>query len=128
VLAFVFSNLRRLGMGVVAIGLALNLVPIALNRGMPVRPAALVRAGAVDTGADAARLHLGAKRHLQRGSDVLTALGDAIAVPATHEVVSFGDLVLAAGLGAVAFGVVARPRTRRRPAHFAGRPDAVAAA
>src|SRR5262245_35001815 len=37
--AFVALNIRRPGMGVVLIGLALNLVPIAVNSGMPVRAA-----------------------------------------------------------------------------------------
>ena len=100
-------------MGVLLVGLVLNLVPIAVNHGMPVRAAALVQVGAVDTGAGATSLHLGSKRHLERPSDRLVVLGDIIAVPAAHEVVSFGDLVLAAGLGAVAFDVVRRPRRRR---------------
>lgn len=111
-LAFVALNVRRPGMGVVLVGLALNLVPIAVNSGMPVRAAALVQVGAVDTGADAAALHLGGKRHIERPSDRLTVLGDIIAVPAAHEVVSFGDLVLAVGLATVAFDVVRRPRRR----------------
>jgi len=111
-LGFVAANIRRPGMGVVLIGLCLNLVPIAVNSGMPVRAAALVQVGAVDTGTDAASLHLGGKRHLERRSDRLTFLGDIIAVPAAHEVVSFGDLVLAAGLAAVAFDIVRRPRRR----------------
>jgi hypothetical protein len=112
-LAFAARNVHRPGMGVVLVALVLNVVPIAINHGMPVRAAALVQVGAVDSGADATRLHLGAKRHLQRRSDRLTALGDTIAIPAAHTVVSFGDLVLAAGLGAVTFDTVRRPRRRR---------------
>jgi hypothetical protein len=113
-LLFAVRNVRRPGMGVVLVALVLNAVPIAVNHGMPVRAAALVQVGAVDSGADAAALHLGAKRHLERPSDRLTALGDTIAVPAFHAVMSFGDLVLAAGLGAVAFDIVRRPRRRNR--------------
>jgi hypothetical protein len=113
-MVFVVLNVQRPGMGVVLVGLALNLLPIGVNHGMPVRAAALVQVGGVDTGAGAAQLHLGGKRHLERPSDRLVVLGDVIAVPAAHEVVSFGDLVLAAGLGAVAFDVVRRPRRRHR--------------
>ena len=102
-------------MGVVLVGLALNLVPIAVNHGMPVRAAALVRWVRSIRAPRRPPLHLGAKRHLERPSDRLVALGDVIAVPAAHEVASFGDLVLAAGLGAVAFDVVRRPRRRHRP-------------
>ena len=117
-LAFALRNVHRPGMGIVLVALVLNVVPIAVNHGMPVRAAALVQVGALDTGAQATALHLGAKRHLERPSDRLTALGDTIAVPPFHAVVSFGDLVLAAGLGALAFDTVRRPRRRRRAPHL----------
>src|SRR5215510_223464 len=35
-LAFALANIRIAGMGLVAVGLALNTIPIAINRGMPV--------------------------------------------------------------------------------------------
>src|SRR5882672_8685034 len=44
-LSFAALNLRLTGMGVVMVGMAMNLVPIALNAGMPVRSRALIAAG-----------------------------------------------------------------------------------
>jgi hypothetical protein len=94
--AFAMANLATVGMGLVGVGLALNLAVIAANDGMPVRPAALVRAG-VASPAEAVTLEFDGKRHLERPGDRLTALADIVPVPPVGEVVSFGDLVLAVG-------------------------------
>src|ERR1700694_5562360 len=42
---FAVRNLGLAGMGVVAIGLVLNIIPIAVNEGMPVRASADVESG-----------------------------------------------------------------------------------
>lgn len=94
--AFTMANLATVGMGLVGVGLALNLAVIAANDGMPVRPAALVRAG-VASPAEAVTLEFDGKRHLERPGDRLTALADIVPVRPVGEVVSFGDLVLAVG-------------------------------
>lgn len=107
-LAFTLANLHRVGMGVVAVGLGLNLVVIAANGAMPVRPAAAERVG-ID--ADA----LGGGRRLEAPDDRFTALGDVLPARPLHQVLSFGDLVIAAGTADVIVHLM-----RRRRAHRAG--------
>ena len=72
-----------------------------------------------------ADLHLGAKRHLERSGDRLTVLGDTIPIRPLHEVASFGDLILAMGVGDLAFRLL-RPaglrRQRRSRRAFAPQP------
>jgi hypothetical protein len=109
--AFAIRNLGLTGMGVVAVGLALNIVPIAVNRGMPVRATAIVDAH-VARADQIATLGFGGKRHLEGRGDHLTDLGDILPDWVFHEVLSFGDLVMAVGIAAV-FANLLRP-TRRR--------------
>src|SRR6266508_399899 len=45
--AFSSRNLHMAGMGVLTVGLGLNLLAILVNAGMPVRPEAMVSAGLV---------------------------------------------------------------------------------
>src|SRR4051812_38969907 len=47
-LAFALANLRLTGMGLVAIGISMNIIPIVVNRGMPVDRDAIVSAGIAD--------------------------------------------------------------------------------
>lgn len=125
--AFALANLRLVGMPVALVGLALNVVVIGANGGMPVRPAAVVAAEQADWD-ELADLRLGAKRHLERPGDRLTVLGDTIPIRPLHEIVSFGDLILAIGVGDVAFRLL-RPagvrRQRRSRRAFAPRPAGV---
>lgn len=106
---FALANLRLPGMPLVLLGLVLNTAVIVANGGMPVRPAAVVDAGIVEP-EEAATIDVGPKRHLEHDDDVLVLLGDVIPVSPLREVVSIGDLVLAAGLGTVVFRLL-RPRT-----------------
>ena len=99
-IAFAAANLRHAGMGVVVVGIALNLVVIAVNGGMPVRQEAIVAAG-IATHEEVPDLEFGAKRHLEDGDDRLTFLGDIVPVPVAEEVLSFGDLAMAVGVAAV---------------------------
>ncbi len=119
-LAFAAANCVRVGMWMVALGIGLNLVVIAVNGGMPVRPSAVVAAGIVEPW-EVAALHIEGKRHLERPSDRLTGLGDVIPVPALGEVLSFGDLVMAVGLADVLVHLLLPPR---RGAHAASGPPA----
>ena len=112
--AFALRNLHLVGMPIVLLGLTLNGLVIGLNGAMPVRGDALVAAGVVEAGALAA-VDLGPKRHLEESDDRLTFLGDAVPVPALGRVVSFGDLVLAVGLGNVVAHLVRRRRPKRDP-------------
>jgi len=125
--AFAIANIRFVGMPVVLVGLLCNLVVITANGGMPVREDAIVAAGAA-TRDEIRTLEFGAKRHLEDRTDVVTFLGDIVPVPPTREVLSFGDLILAAGVADVIFRLLkpAEPRTRRErrdrrePARAAG--------
>lgn len=99
-LAFALANVRLIGMGVIAIGIVLNFVPIAANAGMPVRTSAIVAAGIAEED-EIERIDFGNKRHLERPDDRFTILGDIIPVPIAEEVLSFGDLVMSVGVAAV---------------------------
>ena len=109
-LAFALANIRLVGMGLVAVGIALNTMPIAVNRGMPVDRDAIV-AARITTAAKVKTLHLDRKHHLERKSDTLMVLADIIPVRPVHEVVSFGDVVLAVGVADVIYHLL-RPRLR----------------
>ena len=114
-LVFAAVNYRHVGMGVVFVGIALNLVVIGLNGGMPVRADAIVAAGIVDREADAATLDFGSKRHLERPDDKVTWLGDIVPVPLATEVLSFGDLVMAVGVADVLAHLLRKKATPRVP-------------
>ena len=115
---FALTNLHLTGMGVVAIGLCANIVPILLNEGMPVRAKALVHAGVVEPGEEHATQLTGG-RHLERPDDVLMVLADIIPVPAAQQVVSFGDLIIFVATIDVIVHLVRRQH--RLPTHSPGR-------
>ena len=109
-LAFGALNLRLTGMGVVMVGMAMNLVPIAINAGMPVRASALADADIATSVDDAQYVNLRGERHLEEDDDRLTFLGDIIPIPALKQVVSFGDLVLSIGTITLIVGLLRPPR------------------
>jgi len=111
--AFAAANLRVVGMPVVLVGLGLNAAVLAANDAMPVRATALVEAGH-DGGLEG--IDLGVERRLEAPGDALTGLADIVPVRPLGEVVSFGDLILAAGVADVAFRMVLPPGARRRRA------------
>jgi hypothetical protein len=113
---FAAANLGRPGMGVVLAGIALNAVPIAVNRGMPVEGSAIVRAR-IATAQEVPLLEFGTKRHLAGAGDHLRALDDRFPDWVTHRVLSVGDLVIAVGVGAVTAGLLHPATGRRRPRH-----------
>ena len=93
-LSFAAVNRRLPGAVIVFAGLALNLVVIAPNDGMPVDPVAARMAGA-----GSLTIEGSAKHHLMGPEDVLPFLGDTIAVPPPARlVISLGDVVLYAGV------------------------------
>ena len=111
-LACCLANLRLVGMGVVAVGLALNALVITANGAMPVRAAALVHAGIADDLEGARAEDLGAKRRLEEPGDRLTVLGDVLPVRPLRQVLSFGDLVVAVGTADVIAHLMRRRRAR----------------
>lgn len=95
---FAAVNVRIPGMALVLVGLVCNFAVIAANGGMPASAEALRGSGQEDVlallqqvGAD--------KHHLMTDDDVLTFLGDVIAVPQPiGQAISVGDIFIYAGL------------------------------
>lgn len=96
-LVFCALNSQLIGLGIVAVGVAANAVVIGVNGAMPVRPGAVV-AAQLASPATEPRLGYGHRHRRERPSDRLVFLADTIPVPELHEVVSFGDLILAVGV------------------------------
>jgi len=115
--SFTLANLRLGGMGLAFLGIAMNLAVMAVNGGMPVRPAAVVAAGLANH-EDVATLDFGTKRHLEQPDDQLMVLADVLPVPVVREVLSFGDLVMSVGVASVLVNLL-RPRGR----HVALQPE-----
>ena len=111
------ANWQLRGFPTILLGVVLNLIPIALNQGMPVSGAAVIESGG---SIDAVPRDLGQKHHLQRPEDRLTVLADVIAVRKPfHAVVSVGDLVMWLGAGVFVTAAMLgahRPGRHRSPA------------
>ena len=114
VVAFLARNRGVRGTGLVALGLLANALVVGANGAMPVSGEAAGRAG-IGTGG----LLVGDGRHeLADSSTRLRWLGDVVPVPlpVRAEVVSPGDVLVAAGLGQlVALGMTGGAGRRRRP-------------
>jgi hypothetical protein len=114
-IAFVWVNRRLPAARLMLVGLALNVVVIGLNGGMPVSADAARVSGAGE-GTLPTAIDDG-KHHLMRPSDVLTPLADVIGLPPPlATVLSIGDVLLYAGV--VVFCVVVmrgRFAENRRP-------------
>lgn len=110
-IAVAVANRHLTGVVVVGLGLLLNLVSVAVNEGMPVRPSALVRAGVVASD-ELAATALRGPRHLETDRDALGMLGDVLPIPLAREVMSFGDLIVVVG-AADAVRELSRRRARR---------------
>jgi hypothetical protein len=99
-LVFVIANLRAPGFALILIGLALNATVIALNQGMPVTRAALLRSGQADTMTELVNDGDGQKHFLADDGTVLLPLGDVIALGGpVRQVVSIGDIFVHLGVG-----------------------------
>ncbi len=113
-LVFSLRNFQVTGMMVIAIGVATNLLPVALNGATPVRTEALVDAGLVSP-ADVDRVLLEGARELTTDATYLPWLGDVVPVAVFDQVMSFGDLIILSGLVSVISNLMLRRRTRRVP-------------
>jgi hypothetical protein len=86
---------------VLGFGWLLNVVPMALNDGMPVSAAAQEAVGAADEVVDEGHLW----KHVRATGDTDARwLGDVIPVVPLGAVISAGDVLLLAGIGAVVAG------------------------
>lgn len=110
--AFLLANRGVRGTGLVALGLAANGLVVALNGAMPVSFDAAARAGApvrdVATGADPRHEVLTPSTRLHLLADVVP-----VPLPLRAEVVSPGDVLVAAGVAQLVV-VGMRPAARRR--------------
>jgi hypothetical protein len=102
-LGFLARNRRLPGVALVAAGVALNGLVIAVNRGMPTSLPAGVR------------MEETVKHHERRPSDKLVVLSDVIVVRPLGESLSIGDLLLAAGLVQLVVTRSRDPAGRRPP-------------
>jgi hypothetical protein len=113
---FLVLNRRIAGVGLVALGLSLNALVVASNGAMPVSPAAVRVAGA-ESLSDPRHVHHGV--HLRNEALTpatrLVPLSDVLPVPPIEKVLSFGDLVIAAGLLRLACASLMPARGSRRP-------------
>jgi hypothetical protein len=102
---FIFFNRGLPGMSLALLGLALNVVVMSANGGMPVSREAAERSGATASVSDA-----GAEHEVLDAETALPWLGDVIPIPPVGLVVSVGDVLLAAGIGWLTY---ARTTARR---------------
>ncbi len=109
-LAFCIANLRVMGFGVIAVGIAMNTLVIGLNRGMPT-----IDIGNDDRGRRVQKpVPISVKHRPERPGDLLKFLDDRILLPEPFDaVVSFGDLVVAVGVCEFAYVASRRRRSRR---------------
>ena len=106
---FLTRNRGIRGTGLVALGLLANAVVVGVNGAMPVSQAAAVRAGVstqdIASGRDPRHELADRRTRLRAGGDVI-----AVPLPLRPQVVSPGDVLVAAGLGQlVVVGMGARP-------------------
>jgi hypothetical protein len=112
--SFAWVNRRLPAVWLVMVGLALNLLVIGVNNGMPVSAGALEVSGASAEGlAGEGTL----KHHLMGPGDTLTPLGDVIGIPPPiGAVISIGDVTLYAGIAILVVAVMlGRSGENRRP-------------
>jgi hypothetical protein len=114
--AFAIANVRLRGFELIAVGLLLNFLVIAVNAGMPVSRQALVASDQLGS-LEYLERYGGAKHHLAGAGDRLTALGDVIAIPAPiAQAISVGDLFTYCGAGLfVVLGMTGHLRRTERP-------------
>lgn len=109
IFGFCFLNRRTSGMVIVAIGVALNVLVIAVNGGMPTKDDVTQR--------DGREVHVPIERtvkHKPRESDDKIAfLGDVITAPGVpNQQFSVGDIVIGIGVVDICFEASRRPRRR----------------
>lgn len=113
VAGFAWTNRDLVGMPLIALGAALNLIVIAANGGMPVSAEAIAAVGE-----DPSSLALRGKHIVDHGDATLRFLGDVIVWRLRPAVISIGDLILWGGIALVLQDLMVHARRRapeRRP-------------
>jgi hypothetical protein len=113
VTGFLLANRGVRGVGLVALGLAANALVVAANGAMPVSAEAAARAG---TGLSSVLSGADPRHRLMTSRTRLHLLGDVVPVPLPWrpEVVSAGDVLVAAGAAEIVVAGMLRPVARRR--------------
>jgi hypothetical protein len=114
VMLFVFCwiNRRTSGMTIVAVGIALNFLVIALNQGMPAKDDLRV----VDGREVHVAIEQSVKHRPQDDDTMLPFLGDVITFPELpNQQFSIGDIVMGLGILDICFEASRVPRRRGRP-------------
>ena len=109
ILGFCVANRAVRGMTIIAVGVALNVLVIALNQGMPTKDDVRERNGR--------EVHVPieqtVKHRPQEDDDLLVFLGDVITVPGfPNQQFSIGDIVMGLGIVYLCFEGSRVPRTR----------------
>ena len=111
-LMFCAVNVRKLGTGLLLVGVALNTLVIALNGSMPYRVSSVISAGLANSASDFPST---VQSRPERPGDLLMALADVIPVKAgfVHDVLSIGDVLAAFGIAWVVYRAMDRNRSRQ---------------
>lgn len=104
-------NVHLKGAVVSGMGMSLNLAAVVANGHVPIRYDALVAAGEIAPDVTEDRVALSGLWKLEGSDTNLRQLGDIVPLPVLEDVVSFGDLILIAGLTVLSMNLV---RYRRR--------------
>ena len=109
IFAFCYVNRRTSGMLIIGFGVAINVLAIALNGGMPTKDDVVERAGR--------EVHVPIERTVKHkpkeSGDVLPFLGDVITAPGVpNQQFSIGDIVIGIGVVDLCFQASRRPRIR----------------
>ena len=112
-IAAAVANRHLTGVVIVGFGLLLNLTALVLNNGVPVRQSGLDQAGKTPGGQPA---DLDGAHHLETPSDRFGMLGAIVPVRPTHDVFSFGDLIVILGSVEATRELSRRRRRRWSPA------------
>ncbi len=109
ILGFCFANRSVRGMTLIAIGVALNVLVIALNQGMPTKDDVRERAGREVR----VPIEQTVKHRPQEDDDLVGFLGDVITVPEfPNQQFSIGDIVMGLGIVDLCFEGSRVPRRR----------------
>ena len=104
-------NLHIKGVGIALFGSVLNLLVLVANGHVPTRLESLVAVGKVEEGIDPERvLGVGTLGELETDDTRLAFLGDIVPVPLFDDVISFGDLIVMAGVFVIAMNLTLEKR------------------
>jgi hypothetical protein len=112
IFGFCFANRNVKGMTIIAIGIALNVLVITLNQGMPTKDDVVTRGGR--------EVHQPIERTVkhrpEQEDDLLPFLADVLTLPGVpNQQFSIGDIVMGLGIVDLCFEASRRPRRRGAP-------------